>query len=87
MNNYAIEQGYENWDYLTFEISAFFLKEHINKVIDLIQNELKKKIAKNVPPEFLYEHESNLHIGYRSAANVTEEWNDYIANILNTENL
>jgi len=48
MDNYANELGYENWDYLTFEISAFFLKEHINSVIDLIQEELKKKIHEKV---------------------------------------
>lgn len=48
MNNYAIEQGYECWDNLVNEkineqrLSLYY---DFNVIIDLIQEELKKKCA------------------------------------------
>ena len=53
MNNYAIEQGYESWDNLVNEkineqrLSLYY---DFNAVTDLIQEELKKKIAENKHP-------------------------------------
>ena len=48
INNYAIDQGYESWDNLVNEkineqrLSLYY---DFNAVTDLIQEELKKKIA------------------------------------------
>ncbi len=43
MNTYAIEQGYESWEDLYIQSDRIFT--HFNNVTDLIQEELKKKIA------------------------------------------
>ena len=56
MNTYAIEQGYESWRELTNsygldgQITTSEYLDHQNKVTDLIQEELKKKIAENKYP-------------------------------------
>lgn len=58
-NNYAIEKGYKNWSAILFQFQDDFnyaspedennvmnwIEHHINAVTDLIQEELKKKIA------------------------------------------
>lgn len=58
-NNYAIEQGYKNWSAILFQFQYDFnyaspedennamnwIEHHINAVTDLIQEELKNKIA------------------------------------------
>ena len=46
MNDYAKEQGYENWEDLIHSVYGVDIIEHINKVIDLIQEELKREISK-----------------------------------------
>ena len=43
MNTYAIEQGYESWEDLYIQSDRIFTR--FNNVTDLIQEELKKKIA------------------------------------------
>lgn len=51
MDNYAIEQGYESWyDLLKCTVTIHELSQDLNKVTDLIQDELKKKIAENKHP-------------------------------------
>ncbi|WP_313374305.1 hypothetical protein [Chishuiella sp.] len=45
MDNYAKEQGYKDWKNLSFVVHALVLEEHIDKVIDLIQDELRNNIA------------------------------------------
>lgn len=50
MNTYAIEQGFESWydfacNYKSKGYSTHSFLEHQNKVTDLIQEELKKKIV------------------------------------------
>lgn len=52
MNTYAIEQGYDSWRDLYKCVnyncnSIEVILQHIDKVTDLIQEELKKKIAEN----------------------------------------
>ena len=42
MNNYAIDQGYESWEDLYIQSDMIF--RHFHNVIDLIQEELRKKI-------------------------------------------
>lgn len=52
-NNYAKEQGFENWDKiiekfgLDGQITKSEFKEHENKVFELIQVEQQKLIAEN----------------------------------------
>ena len=59
MNTYAIEQGYDSWDFLMIDITVqkssktlvvLQVEEHCSKVTDLIQEELKKKCAENKHP-------------------------------------
>ena len=50
-NQYAVEQGYSDWEDILFHFSEFEMpitefKTHENAVIQLIQEELKKKIIK-----------------------------------------
>lgn len=49
MDDYAEEQGYEDWNHLyrnnVIRTKFDLLSSHINNVIDLIQNELKNRIA------------------------------------------
>ena len=48
---YAIKQGYECWwELLHYCIKNGNVQYHIDKVTDLIQEELKKKIAENKYP-------------------------------------
>lgn len=63
-NQYAKEQGYKNWSAILFQFQDDFnydspedennimnwIEYHINAVTDLIQEELKKKIAENKHP-------------------------------------
>ncbi len=63
-NNYAIEKGYKNWSAILFQFQDDFnyaspedennimnwIEYHINAVTDLIQEELKKKIAEEQYP-------------------------------------
>ena len=57
-NQYAIEQGYESWEHLIISTIQYYgykdATNHIttlfNAVTNLIQEELKKKIAKNKYP-------------------------------------
>ena len=63
-NQYAKEQGYKNWSAILFQFQDDFnyaspedennvmnwIEHHINAVTDLIQEELKKKIAENKHP-------------------------------------
>ncbi|QHC84962.1 hypothetical protein AS589_09355 [Empedobacter brevis] len=47
-NEYAVEQGYEDWTHLLAHhilVSSDEIDNHINSVIQLIQDEFKKKIA------------------------------------------
>ena len=52
-NNYATEQGFENWDKiiekcgLDGQITKSEFKEHENKVFELVQQEQQKLIADN----------------------------------------
>lgn len=61
MDNYAKEQGYEDWEFLLDEFVMLYytkncneigaikwLNNHQNNVIDLIQEELKKEIHEKV---------------------------------------
>ena len=50
MNTYAIEQGYVSWEKLMKNNFKYEIQIHINNVTDLIQEELKKKIAENKHP-------------------------------------
>ena len=46
-NQYAIEQGYESWVDLFQKCEVYIeIMIHVDNVTDLIQEELKKKIAK-----------------------------------------
>lgn len=63
-NQYAIEQGYEDWRELVMSHVVDFdgvltyedLIQHFNNVTDLIQEELKKKCAKVAFKKFLERH-------------------------------
>ncbi|WP_312208311.1 hypothetical protein [Empedobacter sp.] len=80
-DEYAKEQGYEDWTHLLAHhilVSSDEIDNHINSVIQLIQDELKKKIA-NIE-DIKIEH--------------VDEFGDYIdvigtekQSILNTENI
>lgn len=50
MNTYAIEQGYESWKELMSDEEAYVFETmiHVDNVTDLIQEELKNKIVKEV---------------------------------------
>ena len=58
MNTYAIKQGYLNYEHLidriidnnSLELARDLILEHQNAVTNLIQEELKKKIAENKHP-------------------------------------
>lgn len=47
MDNYAKEQGYDNWERLILNSFRNETIKHYDKVIDLIQEELKKEIAES----------------------------------------
>lgn len=57
MNTYAIEQGYESWEDLYIQSDRIFT--HFNNVTDLIQEELKEKIAENVRVKIRCEYSAN----------------------------
>lgn len=51
MNTYAIDHGHEGWwELLYYCMKNGNLQYHINAVTDLIQEELKKKIAEEQYP-------------------------------------
>lgn len=63
MDTYAIEQGYNDFNHLIlddmFEGDFNNIMKTINAVTDLIQEELKKKIAENVRVKIRCEYSAN----------------------------
>lgn len=92
-DNYAIQQGYESWDimYLNYiRTSDDKLIHHLNKVIDLVQDELKNKICETA----LIRHDFNLMSDTSSGesqkrfkGNGADFYEIDINSILNTENI
>jgi methionyl-tRNA synthetase len=77
MNTYAIEQGYESWDYFISDQPIYKREEHYFIIMDLVQDELKKNISKEeIVIEFINEFGDSEEIYVVS-----------VNSILNTENL
>lgn len=86
-DSYAIKQGFKDWiELINYSVPELDTEYHYGKVIQLLQDELKKDIAKNKHPSFL-DIDRNNQLITDICMNVTEEWNDYIVGILNTSNI
>lgn len=72
MNTYVIKQGYDSWKELMSDEEAYVFETmiHVDKVTDLIQEELKKKI---------YNELNGVHFNNRT------DFEDCRKEILNTE--